>query len=67
MAGCAVPVAVVVCEVILVTWAPDGFGMLPAELVRALTPLPFVPSDDTPGLGLPSSGHGDFEPEGQSY
>lgn len=67
MAGCAVPIAAVVCEVILVTRAPDGFGMLPAELVRALTPLPLVPSDDTPGLGLPSSGRGDCELEGQFF
>lgn len=67
MAGCAVPAVVVVCEVILVTRAPDGSGMLPAELVRVLTPLPLVPSDDTPGLGLLSSGRGDSEPDGQSW
>lgn len=57
---------VAVSEVILATQAPDGSGMLPAELVRVLT-LQLVLSDDTPRLGLPSSGHGDSKRDGWAF
>ena len=49
--GRAVPVMVVVSEVILVTQAPDGSGMLPAELVRVLTPCGLSYLMTPPGLG----------------
>jgi len=51
MGGCAVPIMVVVSEVILVTQAPDGSGMLPAELVRVLTHCSLSHLMTSPGLG----------------